>query len=192
MDADFSIELGRDDPVLDFPWTDPDGRLAYHDLKNHPELLAQVEEANQFPELGEFLRSVNSTHSRFESAKCDVWSTQEIAPEEEVFGATYKHASYVDLVLSSNDQRQSFAWHERFAKRLVELLQRTPETPSAAELLIRRCHFQQDAAIQEGYYATLYVSGYGWNEQQARQNWGIALKLAGNAILQLSAAGLFY
>ncbi len=28
MDADFSIELGREDPVLDFPWSDPSGKLA--------------------------------------------------------------------------------------------------------------------------------------------------------------------
>jgi hypothetical protein len=27
MDADFSIELGREDPVLDFPWKDPAGTL---------------------------------------------------------------------------------------------------------------------------------------------------------------------
>jgi len=57
MDADLSIELGREDPVLDLPWTDPDGRLAYFDLKRQPEMLAQVEEGKQFPELAEFLRS---------------------------------------------------------------------------------------------------------------------------------------
>jgi len=32
MDADFSIELGREDAALDFPWTDPAGKLAYLDL----------------------------------------------------------------------------------------------------------------------------------------------------------------
>ncbi|MBI1740685.1 MAG: hypothetical protein HYR57_07370, partial [Candidatus Koribacter versatilis] len=73
MDADFSIELGREDPVLDFPWTDPDGKLAYFDLKRHPELLARVEEAKQFPELEDFLRAVNSAMSSVESAKCDAW-----------------------------------------------------------------------------------------------------------------------
>jgi len=76
MDADFSIELRREDPVLDFPWTDPDGRLVYFDLKRQPELLAQVEEAKQFPELAEFLRAVNSAMSMVESAKCDAWATE--------------------------------------------------------------------------------------------------------------------
>ena len=89
MDADFSVELGGEDPVLDFPWTDASGRLAYFDLKRHPELLAQVEEAKELPELAEFLRCVNSARSAVESAKCDVWATQELTTEEEVFGASH-------------------------------------------------------------------------------------------------------
>ena len=60
MDADFSVELGDEDPVLDFPWADASGRLAYFDLKRHPELLAQVGEAKEFPELAEFLRVLGS------------------------------------------------------------------------------------------------------------------------------------
>ena len=40
MDPDFSIELGREDAVLDFPWTDPAGKVAYVDLKRRPELMA--------------------------------------------------------------------------------------------------------------------------------------------------------
>ena len=72
MDADFSVELGHDDSVLDFPWTDPAGGLAYFDLKRHPELITCIEEAEKFPELAEFLRTVNSARSTVESAKCDV------------------------------------------------------------------------------------------------------------------------
>ena len=88
MDADFSVELGRDDPVLDFPWTDPDGRLLYFDLKQHPELIAKLEEVENFPELGEFIRTVNSTRSALQSAKCDVWATTELNAEEGIFDAS--------------------------------------------------------------------------------------------------------
>jgi len=130
MDADFSVELGREDPVLDFPWADGSGRLAYFDLKRHPEMLAEVEEARQFPELAEFLRCVNSAQSGVESAKCDVWATQQLAAEEETFGASHKFASYVDLVLATADRRRSFPEHEGFAKRLVALLRRAPEMAS--------------------------------------------------------------
>jgi hypothetical protein len=190
MDADFSIELGREDPVLDFPWSDFDGKLVYYDLKRHPELLARVPEAAQFPELAECLRAINSPVSMVESAKCDAWTTEELSTEEGVFGASCKFVSYVDLVFSRPEDRASFPFHERFAKKLVELLRRTPEIPSATELSVRRCYFHAGEEPAEGFYCSVYVSGYGDDETRARQNWGIALKLMANAVLQLSAAGL--
>ena len=42
MDADFSVEPGDEDPVLDCPWTDASGKLASFDLKRQPDLLALV------------------------------------------------------------------------------------------------------------------------------------------------------
>jgi hypothetical protein len=188
MDADFSVELGGDDPVLDFPWTDASGRLAYFDLKRHPELLAQVEEAKEHPELAEFLRSVNSARSVVESAKCDVWATTELTPEEKIFGALHKFASYIDLVLSRLDRRQSFPEHERFAKRLAALLRGAPEMSSSAEVCVRRCFFGQGSEMREGFYFTVYVNGYGNDAVAARHNWAIGMKLVENAILQLSGA----
>jgi hypothetical protein len=98
MDADYSIELGHDDPLLDFPWADPDGKLAYYDLKRHPDLLAHIKETLSYPELAEFLRVANSSASMFESAKCDAWKTEDLGTEEEIFGVTSKCASYVDLI----------------------------------------------------------------------------------------------
>jgi hypothetical protein len=183
MDADFSVELGSEDPVLDFPWTDESGRLAFFDLKRHPELLEQVEEARQFPELAEFLRSVNSARSAVESAKSDVWMTTELTAEEEIFGASHKFASYVDLVLSRAERRPSFPEHEQFAKRLVALLRRAPEILASAEVCVRRCFF---AGGSEGLYFTAYVNGYGNDEAAARKNWAIGMKLVGSAMLQLS------
>src|SRR6266403_3842761 len=108
MDADFSIELGREDPVLDFPWKDPAGKLAYVDLKRHPELMARIEEAEKFPELGEFLRVMNSARTMLETAKCDAWTTTELSAEEDVYDASRKFASYVDVVFSGIDVRLSF------------------------------------------------------------------------------------
>jgi len=189
MDADFSIELGREDPVLDFPWKDPAGKFAYVDLKRHPELMARIKESEQFPELGEFLRTLNSPRSLVETAKCDAWGTSELSPEEEIYHASHKFASYVDVVFSSITARLSLSTHEQFARKLVALLQRAPETPSAAEVCVRRCYFAEDGGVREGCYCTLYVNGYGNDEAGARQNWGVALKLVGNAIVQLSRVG---
>jgi len=187
MDADFSVELGHDDPVLDFPWSDPAGALAYVDVKRHPELLEKIPEATRFSELAEFLRAVNSRHSPLESAKCDGWETTELEPEEEVHGAACKAAGYIDLVFTAVDERLSFPRHERFARRLTELLRRAPETLSAAEICVRRAFFVAEGAATEGCYFTIYVSGYGSDAEQARKNWGIGLRLAGSAILQMSA-----
>ncbi|MFI5102575.1 MAG: hypothetical protein ACHP9V_04290 [Terriglobales bacterium] len=187
MDADFSIELGREDPVLDLPWNDPEGKLTYLNLKRHPESMAQIEEGVRFPELGEFLRALNSAHSKVETAKCDAWATTELSAEEEAFDAPHKFASYVDVVFSNIDVRLSFSVHEQFARKLAELLRRAPEIPSKAEVCVRRCYFGEESGVGEGFYCTLYVSGYGNDEPSARQNWGVGLDLMGNAILQLGA-----
>ncbi len=187
MDADFSVELGSDDPVLDFPWTDPAARLAYVDLKRQPELLPQIEEAKQYPELAEFLRSVNSARGCFESAKCDVWATEELVPEEEVFGASHKFASYVDVVFSDAAGRRSFPRHEQFVRQLAALLRRAPEISSSAEVCVRRCFFGEGGETRQGFYFTVYVNGYGDDEAAARKNWTIGMTLVGNAMAQLSA-----
>src|SRR5271170_5631679 len=129
MDADFSIELGREDPVLDFPWKDPEGKLFYADLKRHPELLARIDEAQKFSELGDFLRVVNSARSVVQTAKCDAWTTTELSVEEEIYNASHKFASYVDVVFSTPER--SLTFHEQFARKLVGLLRRAPDTPSA-------------------------------------------------------------
>jgi hypothetical protein len=188
MDADFSIELGRDDPVLDFPWTDPSGKLAYYDLKRQPELIAKLEEAQRSPELAEFLRAINVPRSPLESAKCDAWSTNELSADEEIFNVSHKFASYVDLVCSNLEQR-SFEFHEGFARKLSDLLRRAPEMRASAEVCVRRCFFDESEQVRAGFYFTLYVNGFGEDESAARRNWAIGLKLVGNAILQLSPSG---
>jgi hypothetical protein len=190
MNADFSIELGREDPVLDFPWKDPAGKFAYVDVKRCPALMAAIEEAEKFPELGEFLRVMNSARSMMETAKCDAWATTELSPEEDIYDVSHKFASYVDVLFSEIDVRLSFSLHEQFARKLVELLRRVPETPSAAEVCVRRCFFGEDGGVREGFYCTLYVSGYGNDDASARQNWRVGLQLMGNAVVQLSMDGV--
>jgi hypothetical protein len=107
-------------------------------------------------------------------------------PEEEIFGAAFKFGSYVDLLFSPENLRNSLAEHEQFAKRVIQLVQGVPEIPAACEMLIRRCFDLSEDETREGFYITLYVFGYGNDEAQARQRWAIALKLVENAIRQVS------
>ena len=189
MQADFAVELGADDETLEMPWAAEGGIPRYCDLKRHPELLPNLEEAGRVPELGEFLSKMNSPMSPLETAKFDAWPSIEMNPEEEIFGATHKFGSYVDLLFFDQQRRFSFSEHESLAKRLVHLLQRTPEIAAAAEFLIRRCYYREQTETHNGFYITFYLFGYGGDEIQSRQRWAIGLQLVQSAIWQLSTGG---
>jgi hypothetical protein len=187
VQADFAVELAADDETLELPWA-AEGGPRYYDLKRRPELLLNIEEARRIPELGEFLAAVNSPASNLETAKCDTWFATEMNLEDEIFGAACKFGSYVDLLFVDQPAHFSFLAHEQWAKRITELLKRVPEIPAAAEFLVRRCFYHEDNQTRDGFYITFYLFGYGDDEPQARQRWGIALKLVENAIRQMSAA----
>jgi hypothetical protein len=137
--------------------------------------------------MGEFLTALNSPTSALETAKCDVWSSAEIQPEEEIFAAAYKFCSYVDFLFAEEPARFSFSEHEQFVQPLVQLLKKAPEIPVAAEFFIRRCYYHAERQVRDGFYITFYLFGYGDDEPQARQRWAIALKLVENAIKQTCA-----
>jgi len=192
MQADWSVELGREDEALEFPWSSPDENAPrYYDLKRHPELMVSVPEAYHPVEMGEFLSSINSSSSIFESVKCDLWFSEQLSEEEQIFGAACKAASYVDVIFTDGDTRFDREAHERLAERMCKLLSVVPEISAAAEFALRRCYFHHncDAATDSdpGYYVTIYVTGYGDDSAEAWQRWGIALKLLENALLQVSA-----
>jgi hypothetical protein len=185
VEADFAVELGAEDETLELPWAADSGGPRYYDLKRHPELLLNIEEASRDRELGEFLAVMNAPASLLQTAKCDTWPSTEINPEEEIFGAAFKFCSYVDLLFTQQNTRDSFAEYEQFGKRVTQLLKRVPEIPASAEFLIRRCFYHVEDEIREGFYITFYLFGYGDEEAQARQRWAIALKLVENAIRQV-------
>jgi hypothetical protein len=186
VQADFAVELGKDDETLEMPWAAETGGPKYYDLKRHPELLCEVEEAQRFKELGEFLVAMNSNTSVIETAKCDVWASTEMNPEEEIFGAAHKFGCYVDLLFSDECARFFFPGYEQWAKQLTGQLKKTSEIPAAAEFLIRRCYYQVADGVRDGFYITFYIFGYGEDEPQARQRWAMGLKLVENAIRQMS------
>lgn len=187
MQVDYAVELGRDDETLEFPWAAPDGRVHYSDLKRYPQAISRIEEALRAEELRDFLVTVNAPVSALETAKCDVWATTEINPEEEIFNAAWKFGSYVDLLFSDPAARFSFEKHETLLKHLTGLLKRVPEIPAAADFFLRRCFYHEAASVKEGFYSTFYLFGYGQDETKARKQWGIALNLVAAAITQLSA-----
>ena len=186
MQAEFSIECGAEDERLEIPWASEDGALRYVNLKENPALIVDLDEARQYPEIADFLRTANSARGAFQTAKCDAGFTNEMTVEDEPFGTSGKFGSYVDVLFAAPAVRRSFERNEDCARSLVRLLRRGPEMPASAEFLVRRCFFADDRE-PDGFYITCYVFGYSDNEEDARKHWGIALRLVGSALVQISA-----
>lgn len=211
MHVESSIELGRDDPAVEFPWASEDGSLGYKDLKKNPALIGEIAEAEHYPELRDFLLRINTPKFAFQTAKADIWSTNEIPPEEEIFAARQKLVSYVDLIFSANEPRLSLESHLALVERLCALLKRAPDMAASVEFVVRRCYYhnsedptpalERDAPIarysaeepstieesqdsHSGFCITAYVSGFGDTDQEARQRWSITLKLVQHALIQ--------
>ncbi|HXB20956.1 MAG TPA: hypothetical protein VNV88_06220 [Candidatus Solibacter sp.] len=188
MQVDYSIELGPEDPALELPWTSEDGAVRYYDLKRHPDLVLNIEEARNHRELSEFLSRINAASSPLQTAKCDAWFSEELFPEEEIFGAACKFVSYVDLLFMASELQSSLEKHEALAQDLYYLLQRAPEMAAAVEFSVRRCYYRVEGSedSMDGFHITAYVTGYGDSQEEAMQRWGIALKLLQHALVQVS------
>ena len=137
MQADFAVELGSQDDCLEVPWAAADGKLRYFDLKRHPELLLEITETHDNRGLAEFLAAINSAKSIFETAKCDTWVTNELAEEEEIYGATWKFGCYVDILFAETDVQTSLDDHEKFVRSISQLLSHAPDIAAAAEFIVR-------------------------------------------------------
>jgi hypothetical protein len=204
MHADYSVELGREDPALELPWSSEDKASRYYDLKRNPELVLQIPEALNSPELSAFLTRINAVGFPLQTAKCDTWYSRELSPEEKIFGAAGKFVSYVDLVFDEHEPEQTgraaapraatvarrltLEAHETLAKNLCKLLKRAPDIAATVELVIRHCYFHHEGSpdgSDSGFCITTYVSGFGGDEAEARQRWSIALTLVQHALVQV-------
>jgi hypothetical protein len=191
MNSDWSVELGPEDEALEFPWSSPDGSQRYVDLSQHPEALVEIPEAAQHPELAKFLIAIAQPQSQWLTAKCDVWIDDESVEAEAVYSAKLKLCSYVDLVARDEAARFSFERHEHWVKFAARALSGDHELPVACEFIVRRCWYHtkasslrpgDDAATPcdgnhvPGFYATLYLFGYGGDDHEARERWAEGLR----------------
>lgn len=189
MLSDFSVEIGPEAPALEIPWSSPDNTQRFYDLKSRPELLLDVIETRDHPELADFLAHINRNPA-LQSAKCDLWQTRDLDDVEEVFGKPWKYGSYVDVFFYDPALQLQWELHQRFAHELVKKLQGIPDFPGAIELVLRRCYFHRTAKpdeSQDGYSYSLFISGFGSDTAEARRMWVIAQELAQNVLLQMAA-----
>jgi hypothetical protein len=175
MDADWSVELGADDPALEIPWSSPDGSQRYIDLSQHIGAVLELPEVKQFPKLRDFLLEVNGRFSPWLSAKCHAWLDDELGEAEQIYGAKLKMCSYIDLIRRDESERFSFEQHEQWVKLATRKLHMLAQQAMACELIVRRCWYHPGSRAEDdpapGLYVTVYVFGYGNDEAQATASW---------------------
>jgi hypothetical protein len=190
MDADWSVELGAEDPILELPWSSPDGTRQFVDLSEQPEAIDNLPEVVHYRELAKVLIALNSALSPWLTVKCDVWIDDELGEAEEIYDGHLKVCSYLDLVRRNQSERISFEQHEQWVKSAASDLRtiRTDE-PIACEFIVRRCWYHPDSRpddeAEPGLYVTLYVFGYGDDEAEARATWAAGVTLATDILLGL-------
>lgn len=177
-------ELEPGDPWLEIPWASPHNTLLrFIDLKKFPQKVEHLKECRKYPPLAGLLRKANAAGSALRSAKCDVWSTTKLAPDERLdFDTRYKIGIYVDLVFDHNRLSSHLDSHLRLGKKLEKLLSRC-RVRAQMEIAVRRCLFHPRA--QRGYYLTIFVHAYGATRAQAKKECDRAVDCLGNALAKI-------
>jgi len=174
-------ELDAGDDTLEVPWASPvQPGLRYLDLKAHPEQIDRLEECRKYPALASFLRKVNAADLPFRTAKCDVWSTTDLAEDERVdFELPVKVGSYVDLLFDRPDLNSKLEPHLQLGAKLSEILGPL-RVQAQMETCVRRCLFHPEE--RWGYYVTVFTHAYGASSREAEEEWNHAMDALGNAL----------
>jgi hypothetical protein len=181
MDADWSVELGHDDPALEFPWSSPDGSQAYVDLLQHPETIVYIPEATARPEIAESLLVINQTGLPWITVKCDVWQDDELGQAQLCADESVK-SSYIDLIAQNPESRFSFERHEAWARAAARILSSDECDGISCEFIVRRCWYHEAGTTERsstpGFYVTFYLFGCGRSPDEARAKWVSGLRQA--------------
>lgn len=199
MLADWSVECGADDPVLDVPWSssdalhDPDalpnpdtprnsaGMARFIDLRENPYDLDHIVEAEQHPALLQALRALNANRSPVFTAKCDAWAQD--AEECEALRidlnlmepeAPCGFTSYIDMIWRERTIFVSFHQQEQRLVRLARLLQPLDHPYAAADCVLRPAMVDLTGP-QEGFAVSLYIKALGTDPAHAYEHWAAAL-----------------
>jgi hypothetical protein len=196
MEADWSVALAPDDPVITIPWASSAGdtrKCHFVDLRLGEHLIDEIEEARGRPALHSALLLLNRAESQLWTAKCDTWSSSaadgsepfdgyemDAEPGETSFGA----GSYVDLLPRDFALLSSFEGQERWIRVATKALRLIPAKAARVELVLR--HAQAEAT--RGFGVTWFVEGCGATAPRAAEAWARALNLALPVIMDAHGA----
>jgi hypothetical protein len=181
MLAEWSVECAAQDPILVVPWKDPDGRLAFVDLRVTPRDFDAVAEAEQHPPLMQALRALNATRSPVFTAKCDAWPLDSEELEQlqlnldvPATDAPAGFASYIDAVWRERSLFSSFHRQQQMLHRLTRLAAPLERPWAALDCVLRPALLDLEGP-REGYAVSLYVKALGSSPQAAWKEWAAAL-----------------
>jgi hypothetical protein len=192
MEADWSVALAADDPVITVPWAATEGERGcrFVDLRLGEHLIDKIEETRARPALQSALLLLNGAASPLWTAKCDAWTSSaeegsepfdpyemDATPGETAFGA----GCYIDLLAREAALRSSFERQERWLHEVTEALRLIPARAARVELVLRRAEVEG----LPGFGVTWFIDGCGLNANHAGQRWSEALNLALPAIIEV-------
>jgi hypothetical protein len=173
MEADWSVEIGADLPVIAVPWE------GFIDLRRAPSLANSLEETATAPALAQALGTLNAATSPVFTSKCDLWllTPDDIDPLE--FGASREQAQqgiacYIDVVARDAGVFASFAAHEAWVRAATAELCAI-ELPQARLDYVVRASSVDDF---EGFAVTLYAAACAVTEADVKSIFHDALETA--------------
>jgi hypothetical protein len=170
------------------PWTDDGSQPGAHfvNLRTEPYSIADIPEAERYPDLARALRALNANRSPFLTAKCDAWplSSREAADELETMRkelmvyeeeAGFAFTSYIDLLWR---ERAVFASAHQQQDRLDRITRRATKLPHNEAILqcVLRPAVVDLGAPLEGFATTLYVTALGPDAETVQRRWASALE----------------
>jgi hypothetical protein len=193
MEADWSVALAADDPVIMVPWAasaEDAHKCRFLDLRLDPSLIEEIDEARSSSALRAALLQLNDHASPLWTAKCDAWasSVDEGAEPYDPYemnaesGDTFFGAgSYVDLVPRSGGLLSSFERQERWMREMTERLRVIPRSAARVDFVLRRAEVDS----VPGFAVTWFVEGCGATPQRAAQAWSEAFDCALGVVMDI-------
>ena len=173
MEADWSVEIGADLPVIAVPWE------GFIDLRHAPSLASGLEEAATAPALARALVTLNAAISPVFTAKCDLWllTPDDIDPLE--FGASREQAQqgiacYIDVIARDAGVFASFAAHEAWVRAATAELHEVELPRARVEYVVRASRVDDF----EGFAVTLYAAAGAVKEEDVKSVFHDALETA--------------
>ena len=197
MLSEWSAECGDDDPVLVVPWSSPDGELHWVDLRDNPDALDTIAEADEHPALLASLRALNGTRSPVFTAKCDAWPMDademehlrtDLMLDAEVAQAGF--VSYIDLLWRDRATFISRPRMEGMLYRIDRMAADLPHSLAKLECVLRPAVTDLDGAVAEGFAVTVYVKAAGVDDAEAAERWDAALRDVSTLMRSRELAGL--